>query len=768
MNSFDEEKSKTDLLKLSDGVKDASGRVWISPYNHSGQEQVMGFLYDLGGYYAISGVEATFPAQDAKKQYAKKLTVYGGSKNDESILENPIVSAENPDNSASMAADVAEPGDAVRYILVVFDDVPTQAGNPDLPADMDPSMDYGCLYITELEVFGTPGEEPSTDEPVLNVLKDVKDTQGGALVPQTVKLPKPAPYTSFSEVRLLSSGNNGNNFADPSTDELNKADLLKLNDGDKEAATSRVWITLPSHGGRENVMGFLYDLGGFYEIRGVAAAFPAQDAAKGFAKKLTVYGGAKNDESILENPIVSAENPDNSASMSADAAEPGDAVRYILVVFDDVPTQANVQGAWDDGALYITELEVFGVKGEKPLGENILRGNQNASVIHIAREMSWTDSLPYTYDPSAYSVYQESMLDSQGKIAWTDGDLETRAGAGGAYMVNNPNMLTTRAGVLYDLGGFYDLNQVEFYISDKDANTDKRYILGVSVYAGPVADSSILNNRIGYGGGKTDHLSVEVSTTESVRYILFMFDRMGTDTWCTEKHVAATHPATCVPVEGAEKYCVYSDGGIFLTELEVYGTEGANPTQEFSAKDTATGLEIQVVTHDNDVAVEGYKLTKLELTPAQEKMVEELEVEAPNGLYHIDLLDAQGNVITDMSGRQMTLRKLVDGEEYFAYYTPDTGIVIYDAPIDLETGYMTWIFEEGSAYFDILVLDAGDGYLPDYSGEEEEPDGAADSGDEDIPDTGAAFPAAVLGLAGAAAAALVAVSGNAAAETILV
>lgn len=367
-------------------------------------------------------------------------------------------------------------------------------------------------------------------------------------------------------------------------------------------------------------------------------------------------------------------------------------------------------------------------------------------MISFDHELDWKLQTPFTYSASALKINNELTI-NQGGVGWTDGAFDRTGGeATTPYAIDNSSgMYTRRIGVLYDLGGYYDLNKTSLYVSDKDIN-DKRYLLGVSVYGGPVADATLLSNRIGFGGGTTGRVDINVATSTSVRYVMVVFDKLGTDNWCDQDHLS--HTAACVPVEGADKYCAYTNGAVHMTEVEIYGEEGEDPTSEVNYTDTKTDVTVNVLTYNNPAAVDSIRITTKALTDSQKKAVEGFAMFAPNGLYQIDFLDKDGNVITDMSGRQVTISvPFVNGDECLAYYTEEDGLVVLDSEIDTANNLIVYTCEENQVFSEYLLLTMT---APDSDTDTNDTNATTDTdvtddGGKNV-DTGVAFPVSIMGL----------------------
>jgi hypothetical protein len=212
---------------------------------------------------------------------------------------------------------------------------------------------------------------------------------------------------------------------------------------------------------------------------------------------------------------------------------------------------------------------------------DVLLNNLTGKTVHLSHTLDWSAPAPFTYSSDSMNIGgamsdgMEPDWRAKGQAVYTDGVKEsfTEGTVDNFAIDNSGSMKTSRIGLLFDLGGLYDLSKINLY-SFSDAISAKRYILNFSVYAGAAADGTLLANRIGYGGGKDIVESADLTSSSSVRYILITFDKMGSDPWCTLDH--QSHDANCIPATGAEAYCVYSNGAVYLSEIELIGLEAVN------------------------------------------------------------------------------------------------------------------------------------------------------------------------------------------------
>jgi len=213
-----------------------------------------------------------------------------------------------------------------------------------------------------------------------------------------------------------------------------------------------------------------------------------------------------------------------------------------------------------------------------------------------------------------------------------------------------------------------------------------------------------LDNRIGTGGGKGKKETATLHSDDPVRYILIMFDKIGTDSWCSSQHISHPNPEQCTPVSGAERYCPYTNGAIYLSEIALYGEEREDPTTNFIYTDAATGITLEAVTLLKE-EINSCKVTKKALTAVQSNELIEMEMKAPYGLYDVEFFLSGGRKITDMSGRTVKVTIPWElGSAILSYYSMLDGILIPPAYASDETDTAWFTYIDGTFPSNVMVL----------------------------------------------------------------
>jgi hypothetical protein len=385
---------------------------------------------------------------------------------------------------------------------------------------------------------------------------------------------------------------------------------------------------------------------------------------------------------------------------------------YIFTQWNDGNTEKTRTITVSENITYTANFVV----DENP---NILLDNQNVKLVRIEHPMDWSATKPLTYDPVTMRIMNLSGNEARAKTVWTDGDLAEPSPS--LEIDNTSQQFNMRIGVLYDLGGFYEPSSIDICSTEAIVKAGRSNI-SISVYGGAFEDSSILENRIGYGGSKDKAInSISLSSKVSVRYILIMFEKMGSDSWCTDKCVGKDHTKDCTPVPGADRYVQWSNGAIYVTEIRMFGNEAEDPTTTKEYEDTSTGITISVISN-GVTPIDEIKITKNELTDLQKADVRSYDLFAPNGLYHVEFFDVDGKRITDMNNRTITISiPLVYGDEVFAYYSEDEGVIVVDAEIDMDTNSMSYTFVDLFSG-KILMLSMSDSETPGGSPNNDSPD----------------------------------------------
>ncbi len=409
------------------------------------------------------------------------------------------------------------------------------------------------------------------------------------------------------------------------------------------------------------------------------------------------------------------------------AIESDKKVRYVLIVFNksgadpgnsSVPSTDAAYAAAGTygnnplpgittprGGINITEIEIFADENQSP---NILAGNTNVRLAQIAHDLDWGDTeADYDYKAEDLEIQTGEYIATAAPV-WTDGKFD----AEGAHNPGRNAAVHTkkRYAFVYDLGGYYTLNEVAVYqlaktCKDQALGGDGRMIYGMSVYAGVVDDGSILNNRIAYyESDATDQTSIKMAVTSEkvVRYVMIVWNLLGSDPGNTRDGLGS--PVGTITADSLTG-CSWANGGIWLSEIEVRGEEAEDPTDTKQFTDAETGIKVDMITYDNNVKVESMVVTKKELTPAQKTVIEEDEgLYAVNGLYNIVFKDAQGNPVTDMSGRKFTISVAMELGDESVYVLDAAAVPVYLPTVfDLDNNLLTYTCENGEYYFDYIV-----------------------------------------------------------------
>ena len=440
----------------------------------------------------------------------------------------------------------------------------------------------------------------------------------------------------------------------------------------------------------------MYEMGAYYDLTSITVTVPdkyfnATGAEKTLSPNRTVYGysvyvGNTNDASLLSEENLAGRFT-QTTQVKGDLTVTFDETvngSYVLVVFDYLATDPGVynDSKWDDAdskcqistmtgygaahtqdyGIWISEVSMEGEKtADLPLGENILANNEDVSfqIALIEHELDWSDSFEngdYDYTPEDFSIYATEVGDKF-STGWVNGEYEEEMCWAHGFVEKN---ITHRRAILIDLGKFYDVSAVQVSISKKNQEQSRRYIYDYSVYGGPAADSSLMNNLIGHSGGTNQHEVATTTSTKSIRYVLLVFNKLGTDPGNLNDQYAEGGNYDSlggnVNREGALPGCTWADAGLWFSELEVYGTEGVDPTDTDTVTDEESGVEFSVLTYDNDTYIETMKIVRNAVT-AEQKAVLEPDALYPVGdeSYKLVCYDAQGNVIDDFTGRQITI-----------------------------------------------------------------------------------------------------------------
>ena len=523
----------------------------------------------------------------------------------------------------------------------------------------------------------------------------------------------------------------------------------------------RPWLT-------EYRYGLMYDLGASYDLSKITLSWGTD---KRCAYHYSVYAGDANDKSILSNLVGKSGYITENKAQSVSATLDGHG-RYVLIMFDlqyndpgnatdsstdaaDRSTAAGYDFTACDGAIGVTEIKLEGE--ERAATPNILLNNDKvkANLVHVTHALDWAETFEngdFDYESKDFelqSAFEDSIV-----AGWTDGDYTT--GNDNMNFGYNPGLGSAhqtelRSGLLVDLGGFYDLTTVALNVAEKHIGS-KRYLYDVSVYAGAVNDGSILNNRIGHGGNTSQQVAMGAQTTTSVRYVLFMFNRLGTDPGNlndgspTPGGTYYSMGDQAKNLDKALEGCSWANGAFVFSEVEIFGTEGVDPTDTDTATDAESGVSVQIVTYDNQVHVGKIVLTEGTFTDAQKTSINN-DGMYPTKTFSFKILDENDQEITDLSGRQCKISIPMTNGEFVYKVKADGTLEAILTDVDMDTNSMVFSCS-GDEIFSTFAIatftppeeDNGD---TDDTGNAGDTDGS--EGTENPP-TGHAAPVAVMAL----------------------
>ena len=370
------------------------------------------------------------------------------------------------------------------------------------------------------------------------------------------------------------------------------------------------------------------------------------------------------------------------------------------------------------GAPWISEIEVMGKSDIKPVeeeeekkivltGSNILSGNSNvkAWILSTGFDFSWDAAYPFTYntdttlDKENFSKTEMEKLKDCFNGKYDDLFLHQLSGGGGT---------SHRRGILIDLGDYYDLNGIKLFIpDDKDAKDDtsqitylRRYLYNYSVYGGVIDNEKILLNPIGYGGEAYEfeqrkkraltandvtasgykhksEFTSELTSSDSVRYLVVMFDKLGADVGNLNDTKFNT---TITGTKNALPGCSWANSAFALSEIEVYGKKGTNPTQTLVETNEEYGVAVEVVTYANSEKLEKINITAAPMDESQKGVLMEYGLTSAFGMFNIEFLNASGKP-ANMEGRLVTIKFKMEMGDEMLFTLDEAGNLI---PLDSE------------------------------------------------------------------------------------
>ncbi|MBQ9963992.1 MAG: hypothetical protein IJP14_02600, partial [Clostridia bacterium] len=461
----------------------------------------------------------------------------------------------------------------------------------------------------------------------------------------------------------------------------------------------------------------------------------------------TVYGSIYGNVNTLmdENNLLYHYETQSENDVMDIKLEKAQNIQYLLLIFNKLSSDpgnstaasAGAYGtnhlpgvAYCSGGINVTELVI---KGKKvPLDPNILLNNKNVRLAQVKHAMSWADTeKDYDYVADDLTIGNGDFL-TEGALKWTDG-VKVQAADSNESVIGafNPGRgqlehKTHRYAFLYDLGGFYNLSEIDIYQDEKKIHTvfeggSGYAIYSLSVYAGVADDGILMENRVAYYESVVPNAEIKLPVTSDkpFRYVLLVWNKMGTDPgnlW--DGYDVETKKQD--PVGTITKHSLpgstWANSGVFLNEIEVRGTPMQDPTDTRDFTDEETGINVHMITYNNDVKITSMQVVKKELTEHQLRVIEEEEgLFAPNGLYHLLFFDANGNAVTDMSGRKYTITfPLINGDET-VYVLNSLMLPVYlQADFDLDNNQLVYDCQNGNYYFDFIVATSiGDSMLGD-------------------------------------------------------
>ncbi len=648
----------------------------------------VGILYDLGNWYDLNSVALTV---DNTSVQVRNYSVYVGNSVDATIFKNRVGTGGSSNMGDTTLKSTLTGATNVRYLLVVFDHV----------SNLDVANRYGYTpYLSQVEAFGTVNPNPPKTQGSSYGTNILLGNKSGRVYQVSHNVPHNIEYTPNyktlkyinlydSNVRYRRYGTDFEGLKETNTALYDDPSLKIATDGKTDQKILINTGTDRSNGFVESKrIALIYDLGGWYDLSTVVLK---QDLSNGTAiRNYSVYAGAFGDSRILENRVGIGGGTHEALVSELSGAN---SVRYIVIVLDHVTNVTDSLSNYYSYRPFITEIECYGKVNKNPnipvdtKAADILEtaDGVKATMVFIEHAFSWTDS----FDKGSFN-YTSDKFKPQSELAeatfeaWTDGDGSTTAYWSSG--ITSKNNIEKRKGILFDLGGFYDVSEIELDVAL--VVPDGRYVYDYTVYGGAVADGSLLTNLISHGGSTEEMLSSKVTYNKSIRYVLIVFNKLGTDPGNLNDD-GTRSLADKVNKKGALKGCTWADAGIYLGEVSIYGKEGVDTTSTVTYTDPDSGVKVEVITYDNDVLIEKIAVSRVPVTDIQKGAVKLDAMYVLGDAYKIEFYDKDSNLVTDMKGRQFKV--------YFPMYYGD------------ETGYA--VNADGSVEQLVLALDMDNNQL---------------------------------------------------------
>lgn len=639
----------TKKAQLTDG--EASAAITMcekSPTTASIYQNRRALLYDLGKPYALSEIKLDIsPTGVTQKRFLYSFSVYAGNIPDGSLLANRIGTGGGKEQVVSAKLTSKAPA---RYLLIVFNKLGTDPGNKAhvewavdgnaanaVPADQDvgDGSSYegvawanGGITLSEIEVLGT--EAPSILAGKTNVTSYLvrhdfnwdeaqpEYTQGMKLNVNENPGAGQSPYRWIDRAKLT----DGNFYVADNTAEGTGAGLPVGTD-----AASLLQMC-------QYRQALLYSLEQSYTLSEIVLHLQKNYQWGYLIHQFSVYAGNVPDESLLENRVGTGGGTGKTLSAKLECETP---VRYLLIVFDKLgsdPGHKNhsftlpdgaqpigdgsqyegvtKSGGTPNGGWYLSGIELFGEEAAwTPEAGNILAGNTSVTPYLVKHDFNWGETAP-DYKPEdaevlkAYTGYvtaaaprlTDGKVDTAGSSYWNaqlqiNGNGDPAGSSESDY--TSESIVTHRRALLYDLGGRYDLSQIRLYLTQNSVQNNK-YIYDFSVYAGNYPDGRILTNanRIGIGGGRGAVVSAELTGTAPARYLMIVFNKLGTDPGNKTSNVAVPGGKD-IGAEHAELGCHSApNGAVLLSEIELFGTASTDPEPESILKGNTDVIPCEV------------------------------------------------------------------------------------------------------------------------------------------------------------------------------
>lgn len=674
------------------------GRGGNAPLNNR-----VGILYDLGGWYNISSVSIGV----SNNPSVRNFSVYVGNSVDATIFNNRVGIGGSDDKDKSLIEANLNGANQVRYLFIVFDHVSNYKG----------VNKYGyVINLTSINCYGDVTTAPSDSGNTGYGTNILLNNTSGRIHQVNWSVPRGIEYVpDYKTLKYTHLFDNnaqykrfGTDFDSDGTNPnvINDPQLVYLTDGDLDE-TVRIQYAANAEDGfvEEKRIAILYDLGNWYDLSTVIVK---QNVAQGRAiRHYSVYAGAFSDSRLLDNRVGVGGGTYESLVSELSSA---DSVRYLLIVFDNVTTNDSKLTNIHSYNPRLTQIECYGKENKNPTipvdekGSDILEKNDNVKVnmVYINHEFSWNDSFEngsYDYKSSDFNL-QAAITDTTW-LAWSDGDANTDASwSNGRGKAENFN---TRYGLLFDLGEFYNVSEIEIDSAARHWSSG-RYIYDFTVYGGAVADGSIMNNLIGHGGSKEQVNAVKLDVDKSIRYLLIVFNKQGVDPGNLNDGDLKGSGGDKLDRTNALKGCTWADSGIYLAEVSLFGKKGTDPTDIVTYTDADSGVKVEIITYNNSVLVDSIKIVRTPITKIQKGTIS-LDAMYPLGdSYKIEFYDNNGNVITDMTGRQFSVWfPMLYGDEILYGIDSEHTMSVINTKLDVANNSIVYTTSPEKQIFDFIL-----------------------------------------------------------------